>query len=136
MTPGTIFQHQNFRFHDGAIGNKILIVLGSLAGATVVVKTTSRSYRFSSSYGCQPHDRFQNFHLVQNCCILPKATWVCLDEYYEFSDAELLALHFAGEVKPMGDLPNDITAQLVACALASNDISMHQENIVQLAILK
>jgi hypothetical protein len=39
-------------------------------------------------------------------------------------------------VKPMGDLPNDITAQLVACALASNDISMHQENIVQLAILK
>jgi len=136
MTPGTIFQHQNFRFHDGAIGNKILIVLGSLDGVTVVVKTTSRSSRYSSSYGCQPRDRFQNFHLVQNCCILSKATWVCLDEYYEFSDKKLLALHFAGHVKQLGCLSEAITSELVACALESNDISSYQESIIRLANTK
>ena len=133
MAPGTILQHQNFRFHDGAIGNKILIVLGSDAGVSVVVKTTSKSYRFSSSYGCQLGDRFPNFHLVQNCCILPKATWVCLDEYYEFRDADLVALHFAGDVKQLGNLPADITAELMACALASNDISFYQEQIIRAA---
>ena len=133
MTPGTILQHQNFRFHDDAIGNKIIIVLGSHAGVTVVVKTTSRSYRFSSCYGCQPLDRFPNFHLVQNCCILPKATWVCLDEYYEFLDAELVSLHFAGDVKQLGSLPPEIAEALVACAVTSNDISHHQEKIVRTA---
>jgi hypothetical protein len=133
MTPGTILQHQNFRFHDGEVGNKIIIALGSHAGVTVVVKTTSRSWRFSSSYGCQPHDRFQNFHLVQNCCVLPKATWVCLDEYYEFTDAELVALHFAGDVRQLGTLPTEIIVGLVACALESNDISLHQERIVRTA---
>ena len=133
MTPGTILQHQNFRFHDGEVGNKIIIVLGSHAGGTVLVKTTSRSWRFSSSYGCQPLDRFPNFHLVQNCCILPKATWVCLDEYYEFSDVNLIALHFAGDVKQLGNLPPEITEALVACAVASNDISHYQEQIVRAA---
>lgn len=133
MTPGTILQHQNFRFHDGAIGNKIIVVLGSHAGVTVVVKTTSRSYRFSSCYGCQPLDRFPNFHLVQNCCILPKASWVCLDEYYEFLDAELISLHFAGDVKQLGNLPPEIAEALVACAVTSNDISHHQEKIVRTA---
>lgn len=135
MTPGTILKHQNFRFHDGEIGHKILIVLGSANGIAVVVKATSRGYRYGLSFGCQPLDRFQNFHLVQNCCVLPKATWICLDEYYEFLDSEILAKHFAGDVETLGNLPNDITALLVACALDSNDVSTHQENIIRTANL-
>jgi hypothetical protein len=133
MTPGTVFSDQNFRFHDGGYAKKILIVLGSANGTTVVAKTTSKSHRFSSAFGCQPNDRFQNFHLVENCCLLSKATWVCLDEYYELRDRKLVAKHFAGEVKHMGYLPPDITSMLVSCTLDSADLSHSQEAIVRAA---
>jgi len=134
MTPGTLFFDRNFRFHDGAEGQKILVALGTSRGATVVVKTTSRGARYRNDYGCQADHRFPNFHLVQGCCSLSRATWVCLDEYYEFKDSELLQRHFSGDVNRIGVLPDSITVELMECALSSEDISGRQDQIVKSAL--
>lgn len=134
MTPGILFFDRHFRFHDGEEGQKILIALGTAHGVTVVVKTTSQARRYPIDYGCQAEHRFPNFHLVKGCCCLPKPTWVCLDEYYEFKDSDLLQRHFSGDINRIGALTDAITIELIECALRSDDISPRQTGIVQIAL--
>jgi hypothetical protein len=134
MTPGTLFFDRHFRFHDGEEGQKILIALGTAHGVTIVVKTTSQARRFRNDYGCQFEHRFPNFHLVKGCCCLTKPTWVCLDEYYEFKDSELLQRHFSGDINRIGTLTDAIAIELMECALRSDDISPRQSDIVQTAL--
>lgn len=134
MTPGTLFFDRHFRFYDGEEGQKILIALGTAHGVTIVVKTTSQGRRFRNDFGCQADHRFPNFHLVKGCCCLSKPTWVCLDEYYEFKDSELLQRHFSGDIDRIGLLTDEITIALMECALQSEDISPRQTRIVQTAL--
>jgi hypothetical protein len=134
MTPGTLFFDRHFRFHDGEEGQKILVALGAAQGVTVVVKTTSQNRRFRNDFGCQADHRFPNFHLVKGCCCLSKPTWICLDEYYEFKDSELLQKHFSGDINHIGLLTEEITINLMDCALQSEDISLRQAEIVQTAL--
>lgn len=131
MTPGTIFTDQTFVFHDGKVGNKILVSLGAKSGVIVVAKATSQGQKYSSIFGCQIKDRFPNFFLVQNCCVLAKPTWICLHEFYEFSAADLLKKHFSGDTKSIGNLPDEITVDLIECALNSLDISAAQVKILK-----
>jgi len=84
--------------------------------------------------GGQADHRFPNFHLVQGCCCLPKPTWVCLDEYYEFKDSELLQRHFSGDINRIGTLPDEMTEELMDCALQSEDIAPRQSALVQTAL--
>jgi hypothetical protein len=134
MTPGTLFFDRHFRFYDGEEGQKILIALGTAHGITIVVKTTSQGRRFRNDFGCQADHRFPNFHLVKGCCCLSKPTWVCLDEYYEFKDSELLQRHFSGDINRIGLLTDEIAIALMECALQSEDISPRQTHIVQTAL--
>jgi hypothetical protein len=134
MTPGTLFFDKGFRFHDGEAGQKILVALATGHGVTIVVKTTSRGKRYRNDYGCQADHRFPNFHLVQGCCCLTKPTWVCLDDYYEFKDSELLQRHFSGDVNRIGELSDAVTIELMECALNSDDISGRQAAIVKSAL--
>lgn len=130
MIPGTLFVDRHFRFHDGDEAQKILVALGTAHGVTLVVKTTSQGRRYRNDFGCQADHRFPNFHLVQNCCCLSKPTWVCLDEYYELKDAELLQRHFSGDVNRIGTLSDGLTDALMICAQQSDDISARQSAIV------
>ncbi|MFH0342347.1 MAG: hypothetical protein ACHBNF_09510 [Chromatiales bacterium] len=134
MTPGTLFFDTQFVFHDGEEGKKIIVALGSGQGVTIAVKTTSQGRRYRNDYGCQADHRFPNFHLVQGCCCLAKPTWVCLDEYYEFRDSELLQRHFSGEINRIGVLTDPITIELLECALTTQDINGRQAAIVQTAL--
>lgn len=90
MIPGSVFFDKNFCFHDGASAEKLFITLGSDKGVSVVAKTTSQPYGKGIVYGCQPNDRFHNFFLPLKSCDLKKDTWICLNEFYELKDSELL----------------------------------------------
>ena len=134
MTPGTLFFDTRFVFHDGEEGQKIIVVLGSGQGVTIGVKSTSQGRRYRNDYGCQSDHRFPNFHLPRGSCCLSKPTWVCLDEYYEFRDSELLQRHFSAEINRIGVLTDAITIELLECALATEDINGRQAAIVQTAL--
>lgn len=71
---------------------------------------------------------------MQGCCCLSEPTWVCLDEYYEFKDSELLQRHFSGDIYRIGTLSDEITEVLMGCALQSEDIAPGQGAIVQAAL--
>lgn len=134
MTPGTLFFDRHFAFHDGEEGQKILVALGTARGVTIVTKTTSQGRRYLNDFGCQANHRFPNFHLVHGCCCLSKPTWVCLDEFYEFKDSELLQKHFSGDVNRIGELEGKITIQLSECSLSSEDITERQSAIITTAL--
>ena len=126
MTPGSVFFDETFHFHDGETGEKLFVVLGSDASVTVVAKTTSQQHGRGVTFGCQPADRFQNFFLPPHSCYLRRATWVCLDEFYELNAGQMLAKRFSGGVKPVCTLEDQLTRQLQDCAAESLDISPKQ----------
>lgn len=135
MIPGTLFFYENFKFHDGATADKIMVALGSAGATTLVVKTTSKGRRYLNDHGCQSDHRFQNFHLVQNSCLfLPKPTWIVLNEFYELKQTILLQKSFSLEVKRMGILEKSITIDLLKCAIHSDDISNGQIEIVKTSL--
>jgi len=136
MNPGAIFFDKNFSFHDGESGEKLFIVLGSDKGVVVVAKTTSQPYGKGINYGCQPNDRFHNFYLPVNTCYLRKNTWVCLNEFYELKQSDLLQKRFSGVVNHVCDLPESIAREVQDCSLLSDDISTRQERIVSLCLIE
>ena len=131
MNAGSIFFDTNFHFHDGNDGKKLFIVLGYDKGIVLVVKTTSQPYRRGIAYGCQPNDRFHNFYLPINSCYLKKNTWVCLDDFYELKQSELLQKRFSGVINHICDLTPAITRELQDCAITSEDLTAKQEIIIK-----
>lgn len=136
MIAGSVFFDTDFHFHDGESGEKLFVILGSQHGVSVVAKTTSNTYGKGITYGCQPNDRFHNFHLPVNACYLKKNTWVCLDEFYELNDSVLLTKRFSGIVRHICDLSPSITIELQDCALLSQDITARQSDIVSISITR
>lgn len=131
MNVGSIFFDSNFHFHDGNDGKKLFIVLGYDKGIVLVVKTTSQPYGRGIAYGCQPNDRFHNFYLPINSCYLKKNTWVCLDDFYELKQSELLQKRFSGVINHICDLTPAITRELQDCAIISEDLTAKQEIIIK-----
>lgn len=124
MTPGTILCDDEFVFSDGSTGKKLLIVLNDGdCGYYIVVKTTSKSDYKGNDYGCQSDDRYPNFFCPKGSCCLKQNTWIQLDQFFEFKAHELVARHFSGLVKRIGVLPDQILAELLACAITCEDIT-------------
>jgi hypothetical protein len=133
MVPGTILFDHHFRFHDGKTGEKLFVVLNDgRGGSFVTVKTTSNDTRYSFVYGCQVLGRFPHFYLPKSSCCLTEHTWLCLDEFYEFSAHELFQRVTDGHIHRIGVLPEAITLELLSCATSCEDISaVHADSILE-----
>lgn len=124
MTPGSILHDPQFVFKDGEVGNKLFIVLNDgSAGFYVTVRTTSNPRNKSHDPGCHLGDWQPNFFVPEAAACLRTDTWICLDDFYEFDADELLSGHFSGRIKKIGELPEPVIANLIACAVESDDIS-------------
>lgn len=132
MTPGTLLFDTNFKFPDDSYGKKILVLLNDGSNYPyIVVKTTSKQKNRGTQFGCQIKDRFPNFFLPKGCCYLDKHTWVQLEDFREFDDADFLKAHFSGRIVRLAILPQKITMELIECAIQADDISFAQEKSLQ-----
>lgn len=136
MNPGSIFFDEEFAFHDGETGEKLFVVLGTVDGVSVIVKTTSQQHGRGTVFGCQPTDRFHNFFLPPKSCYLNGTTWVCLNEFYEINSTKALQKKFNGKIKPVCELPAALIRAIQDCALVSDDISATQIAIVTGCLVK
>lgn len=131
MVPGTILFDREFEFSDGTKGRKLLVVLtNGEDGYYVVVKTTSQPDYKGITYGCQNSDRYPNFFLPAGSCCLDGQSWILLDQFFDFSAAEVMTWHFSGRINRIGVLPTDIAIQLLHCATEAEDISERQQTAV------
>ena len=135
MNVGSVFFDKQFDFGDGDVGRKLFIVLGTVSGISVAVKTTTQQHGRGTTFGCQLKDRFSNFFMPIGCCDLKATTWVCLDVYYELDQATVLKKHFHGIIDPICELPLDLARRIQDCALVSQDITPAQEAIVRACLV-
>jgi hypothetical protein len=127
MVPGTILFDRRFRFHDGAIGEKLFVVLNDgRSGTYITVKTTSQDARYGVSYGCQVTARFPHFFLPRGSCCLNGHTWLCLDEFYELDAERLIRQVTNMRINRIGVLPEEVTREIQGCAISCDDISRAQ----------
>lgn len=131
MTPGTILFHKDFKFADGQTKDKFLVVLGNLgAGVILAAKTTSKGHKYRLDFGCQSASRYPAFYLPARSCCFNLCTWVCLHEFYEINTTSLMQSMAVGIVYKYGILEDSFTRDLQFCAKGSDDISAHQEILI------
>lgn len=134
MRPGLILLHKDFVFADGTSKDKYLVILGLMNGVAVAAKTTSKGHRYRNDHGCQSGNYFPAFLLTTGCCALRLNTWVCLSEFYELQESDLIQKVTSGHVFRYGYLDGELTKDIQFCAKGCDDISMHQESIINSSI--
>ena len=132
MTPGSILHDTNFRFKDGEIGNKLLIVLNDGKDSPyIILKTTSKQKSKGKDEGCQLNDKPPNFFLPKDSCSFEKETWIELNEFFEFELSEIFKKRLAKTLDYKNTRPKHILKDLLNCAINCDDISEFQENIIR-----
>lgn len=130
MVPGKVLLHRSFVFADGTTKDKYLVIVGRADQKVLAVKTTSKGHRYRNDFGCQSASRFPAFFLTAGCCCFPRNTWVCLGDFYELDADDLSRKVGLGQVYPFGILPEELLRDIQFCAKGCDDISGHQEEMI------
>ena len=117
MARGAVYFHPQFKFHDNETGEKRFVVLNEPQKGEpyLVVKTTTNLRNRSYAIGCNVVHKV--FYIPENTEVsLPLGTLIQLFEFYEFSEAELLAASLRDKIlEYKGDLSPLALAQLINC---------------------
>jgi hypothetical protein len=124
---GKVYFDPNFQFSDGAVGEKLFVVLGKDNDFYTVAKTTSQQHERTVTPGCQGAE--SNFHSwfipVTNGRLFLVDTWVCLDEFYTLRKVPTDANFRAGLFRLKSRIADP--CDLLACALLSEDLRAPDE---------
>jgi hypothetical protein len=117
MAKGEVYRHSQFEFHDGQVGEKLIVVLNDPASNEpyIVARTTSNLRHKTYSQGC--NQKFGVFFVMgKSEGAFPLDTLIQLVETYEFSAEEFLRGALTDKtISPMGTLSAIRMAQLVNC---------------------
>lgn len=124
MTPGTVLFDKQFRFNDGTIGQKLIVLLTDGNGECpyLVIKTTSKQKRKQQIQGCNPSDLPHNFYIPANTSGFKGETWLLLEEVYPITLNEFFQKRIGGTVEIKDSLSKEMLIELLDCALQSQDI--------------
>lgn len=95
MKKGTILFHPRFKFKDGEIGEKLLIILNTPENNNIpllVCKTTSIEKYGITNQGC--HSQSNIYYIDADFDFFKKNTWIQFHEIYELNKVSLLNEHF------------------------------------------
>jgi len=131
MNPGDILIHHDFQFGDGSSKTKFFILLSDGQNHSYISAiTTSQQKNRGTQYGCQNQDRFPNFFLPEHSCYFEEPTWVQMENYFEFNQAELDRVR-KRKLYKKSELPLDLIKDLIQCAIESEDITTIQEQVLK-----
>ena len=114
---GSILLDNNFRFKNGNVNKKLLVVINSPAQKDpyIVVTVTSQQHSKPKSTGCIPEKYHKVFFIPKNTTFFEKDTWVQLNDFY------ILPKELAEKrLERKGCLPEKITQGVVDCFLKIN----------------
>lgn len=117
MSRGAVYYHSQFKFHDGQIGQKLLIILNEPTNdePILIVKTTSNMRSKQYTAGCNP-DKAE-FFLPSNLeSVFKLDTVIQLLDIYEASQQEFLCAHLQEKtLTSLGQLSALCVSQIVNC---------------------
>ena len=134
MEVGSVYRHANFKFDDGGVDDKLLVVLSkgdASAGKNFIVcVTTSKPYpperKIHESPGCQGggevqfQEHYYFFKAKQD--LFEFDTWVQFRQVWEFEAEGLLTDSMGTPAVKIGDLSQEGTRAVLNCVLESLDI--------------
>lgn len=124
MTPGTVLFDKQFKFKDGKVGEKLVVVLtDGTCGDYLTVKTTSKQRSKNKKAGCQTNDFPPNYYLPANSCGFKGESWILLEEVYELDLNAILQKKKDGILVVKDCLSRDLIRDILLCAMDSQDIA-------------
>lgn len=133
MDKGTIIYHRVFQFHNGEIGQKLLIILNTpninKQEPYICCKTTSQQKYGIDKEGC--HSQSNIYVLNANSDWFKDKTWVQFHELYEFDCKMFLKEHFNGNLEIKGKLKDVTKSAIINCIKRSEDISNYHLTLLR-----
>ena len=88
---GSVYHNPQFIFHDGTVGNKLLILLNTPTGDEdyLFVKTTSRQKERTKEPGCRKYYAQGQYFIPKETEGFDDDTWILLYELYPISPEEI-----------------------------------------------
>lgn len=131
MKKGTVLLHKKFRFTNGQIGTKFLIILNSPAkdDPFLVCRTTSNPDRKPIREGC--HSERNLFVINPGFDFFLEKTWVQFHEIFEFKAKEFLSAHFKGDLEINATLRDQTIRAIINCVTKSPDISSYHLELLK-----
>ena len=125
MKKGDILFHPQFKFTDGEIGRKYLILLNNpdlqKSEPFLLCKTTSNPKGKPQKQGCYP-DR--NLYVLDaGFDFFPEKTWIQFYEIFEAQSNDLIRDHFEYGLEIKKTLREQTINEIVNCIKKSDDIS-------------
>jgi hypothetical protein len=120
---GSILLHKQFKFKNGELGEKLLILLNNPDPSLepyLVCRVTSQEKNKIKKFGCQEGRSL--FFLPANQDFFMRDTWVQLHEIYSFEPAGLIKDSLAGDLEIKGKLKDLTIRQVMTCIKKCQDI--------------
>ena len=88
---GSVYHNPRFKFHDGVVGNKLLILLNTPTDDEdyLFVKTTSKQKRRVKSPGCGKYYAQGEYFIPKGTDCFTEDTWVLLCDLYPISPKDI-----------------------------------------------
>lgn len=130
MKRGTILFHSKFRFQNGQIGKKFLVILNNQKASDpfILAKTTSQDKNKSHIPGCLTKENL--FFIEGGKTWFEFDTWIQLYEPYVFSSAEVLKDHFEGDLEIKGELPEQKANEIKNCVKRLIDFPVRYKEMI------
>jgi len=130
---GAILFHKRFEFTDGAIGEKLIVVLNNPDPSKepyLTCRTTSQERNKTKIPGCQ--EEHSLFFLPASHDFFKRDTWIQLHEIFPFDAKTLISDHLSGSLTLRGQLQPTTIRQLMNCIRKIKDISgKHRRMILE-----
>ena len=121
LASGSIFVAKKFKYSDGTIGEKLLVLLNNPYQNIpyIVVKTTSKQHSKPKTKGCINHYHKAFFIPPKKQDFFNKETWIQLDDYFIFCQNDI-----NNRLKHIGNLSSKTTQDVIDCFLSFNELDL------------
>ncbi len=130
MKRGTILLHTNFKFKDGEIGEKLLVILNNQRGGNpfLMARTTTNGTNKPRTPGCLYNENL--FFIESDKTWFSNDTWIQLYELYSFTAKDVLKDKFDGHLEIKSTLPEQKANEIKNCVKQLVDLPVKYKKMI------
>lgn len=128
---GAVLHHHNFKFENGMIRNKYLVVLGAKPECDYLCAlATTQQWKMKADRGCHHTPRTHFFIPGDGKNFFSKDTWIVLSEPRIMSRGEVIQKGWQKILQVEGNLKDNIAGEIRNCLKSSKDISQQEMQLL------
>ena len=132
MKKGSILYHKNYKFKNGEIGEKLLVLLNTPQHSSepyLFCKVTSQQNEKPKSPGCHPS--YSLFFIPGGREFFTQDTWIQLYDINPFDAASVLQDSLTKQLIEKGRLKSNTVKDLMSCISVIKDIEIEYRKLIR-----